>query len=490
LTAEPDEGRLEEQRRALMASLRRTDLTPEQLWIRYFSLGGQVGLTEVEAYLHGMMPLPATQCDLLAHAVNERLDELTRPHRVPYNNHVADDRVPTSGALSVLAGLLDGTRLAPPERLPAIVESACLAVGLRAAVYLVDYEQRYLMPLTGLGGEHREPLGVDTTLPGLVFRSVRTLPAVANGERTLWMPLLDGVERLGVIGFTPEDAADVDRTGLRAQCRWISSLVGHLVVGMTKYGGGLDDVRRRRRRSAAGELIWTMLPPLTAGVGSFVLSGLLEPCYEVGGDAFDYALSETTAGLAIFDAVGHSMRSGFIAAAALAGYRGARHAGEPLERQAEAVDRAIADQFGGRAFSTGVLAEVDVASGRLRYLNAGHPEPLLMRSGKVVKTLGGGHRVPFGLGPGPVTVAEESLQPGDWLVLHTDGVTEARDEHGDWFGEARLVDFLEREAAADRPPPETVRRLVRAVLRHQKGDLQDDATVVLARWTRPGGVTR
>ncbi|MEO6083627.1 MAG: SpoIIE family protein phosphatase [Umezawaea sp.] len=77
--------------------------------------------------------------------------------------------------------------------------------------------------------------------------------------------------------------------------------------------------------------------------------------------------------------------------------------------------------------------------------------------------------MPFGLGPGPVIVAEEALQPDDWLVLRTDGVTEARDEHGDWFGQAHLVDFLEREAAADRPPPETVRRLVRAVLRHQKG---------------------
>jgi hypothetical protein len=445
-------------------------------------------LTEVEAYLHGMMSLPATQCDLLAHAVNERLDELTWPHRVPYN-HVADDREPTSGPLSVLVGLLDGTLLAPPERLPAIVEGACQVVGLGVVVYLVDYEQRHLMPLPGLDGGHRQPLGVDTTLPGLVFRSVRTLSALANGVRTLWVPLLDGVERLGVIGFTPDDPADVDRTGLRSQCRWIASLVGHLVVGMTKYGDALDDVRRRRRRSAAGELVWAMLPPLTAGVGQFVLSGLLEPCYEVGGDAFDYALSDTTAVLAIFDAVGHTMRSGFIAAAALAAFRGARHAGESLAEQAEAIDRTIAEQFGGGAFSTGVLAEVDLASGRLRYLNAGHPEPLVMRSGKVVKPLCGGHRMPFGLGPGPVVVAEEALQPDDWLVLHTDGVTEARDEHGDWFGQARLVDFLEREAAADRPPPETVRRLVRAVLRHQKGALQDDATVLLARWTKPGHVT-
>jgi len=54
--------------------------------------------------------------------------------------------------------------------------------------------------------------------------------------------------------------------------------------------------------------------------------------------------------------------------------------------------------------------------------------------------------------------------------------------NGDFFGEERLVDFLRREAASERPPPETVRRLVQAVMCHQGAVLQDDATVLLARW--------
>jgi serine phosphatase RsbU (regulator of sigma subunit) len=57
-----------------------------------------------------------------------------------------------------------------------------------------------------------------------------------------------------------------------------------------------------------------------------------------------------------------------------------------------------------------------------------------------------------------------------------------RHETGNFFGKERLVDFLRREAASERPPPETVRRLVQAVMRHQRGVLQDDATVLLARW--------
>jgi serine phosphatase RsbU (regulator of sigma subunit) len=102
----------------------------------------------------------------------------------------------------------------------------------------------------------------------------------------------------------------------------------------------------------------------------------------------------------------------------------------------------------------------------------------------VVKQLDRGRRLPFGLGSPELTVGEEVLQPGDWLVLYTDGVTEARDPSGNWFGEARLVEFLRRAAAADQPPPETVRRLTRAVLTHQRGVLQDDASILLASWGR------
>jgi serine phosphatase RsbU (regulator of sigma subunit) len=186
----------------------------------------------------------------------------------------------------------------------------------------------------------------------------------------------------------------------------------------------------------------------------------------------------------MFDAVGHGLPAGLQASAALAGYRSARRDGRGVYDQARAIDDALSTAVPGSGFVTGVVAELDVASGRLRYINAGHPPPLLLRDGRVVRELDRGRRLPFGVETEGLTVAEESLQPGDWLALYTDGVTEARDAAGVWFGEDRLVELLTHEIAAGQPPPETVRRLNHAVLDHQNGLLQDDASILLACWMR------
>jgi hypothetical protein len=474
------------QQQAVASAFTRAELTAEELWLRYFALGGSLGLFEIEGYLHGVLQLPGFDRDVVAHVVNERLDELAWHRRASYSRTVRE-AVPRGAPLTALTTLLEGTELAPPERLPALVAAAGEALGVRLTVYLADYEQRSLRPVPPPGsGTGTTALDVETTLAGRAFRRQEILPAEAEPPR-LWVPLRDGVERLGVLAVEVAAVAELYDPGLRTQCRWAAMLIGHLVVSMTDYGDGLDVVRHRRSRTVAGELIWSILPPLTAGVDGFVVSGAVEPRHAVAGDAFDYALSEDTARLLVLDAVGHDLRSGLLAATAVAAYRAARHTGGGLYEQARMIDETLSGTFGDAAYVTAILAEVDLASGRLRYVNAGHPPPWIMRDGHVVKPLTGGRRLPLGLGPGrEFAVGEERLQPGDWLVLHSDGITEARDTAGEFFGEERLVDFLEREAAAGYPPPETVRRLIQAVSAHQDGRFQDDATVLLARWTDPG----
>jgi serine phosphatase RsbU (regulator of sigma subunit) len=476
----------EEQRQAVGVAYRSAELTLEQLWTRYFALGGCLDVIEVEAFLGGLTTLPATDRDMLAHAVNERLDELRWDRRAPYSR-VIRQRRPATGPLAALVQLIEGAHLAPPERLAALTEGAARALSVDVSVHLVDHDQRELHRLGVSGRQQGPPIPVDGTLPGRVYQRVRTLPAEGEDDARLWVPLLDGAERLGVLEVVLGSAAELHDPVLREQCGWLAALVGHLVASMSQYGDELERARRTRSRSASAELLWQQLPPLTAATGAFTLAGMLEPSYDVGGDAFDYALAEDSVSLAVFDAMGHGMGAALMAAAALAGYRGARRDGRNLHDQVRTIDEAVADNFPGSAFVTGVLAELDVPSGRLRYVSAGHPAPLLLRAGKVVKELSGGRRTPFGLGTAELSVAEEVLQPGDWLVLYTDGVTEARDASGTFFGERRLADLLTREAAAGQPPPETVRRLTHAVLDHQGGLLQDDASILLACWRGDAG---
>ena len=74
------------------------------------------------------------------------------------------------------------------------------------------------------------------------------------------------------------------------------------------------------------------------------------------------------------------------------------------------------------------------------------------------------------------------LEPGDRLLLYTDGITEARSPAGEFFGEQRLGDFISSPLAAGDPAPETVRRLMRRMLAHQADKLQDDASIVVLTW--------
>ena len=86
-----DTHSLDEHQRRLTEAFSAAELSVEELWLRYFAIGGDAGKVEIEAYLAGLMPLPSLQHNILAHAINERLDELG-PRRAPYR----PDSDPTS----------------------------------------------------------------------------------------------------------------------------------------------------------------------------------------------------------------------------------------------------------------------------------------------------------------------------------------------------------------------------------------------------------
>ena len=383
--------------------------------------------------------------------------------------------------LRLVQTFLDRAHLATAGQLPDVVLEAARTLGWTAVLYLVDYEQRLLVPAPVADVPARGPQGIDSTLAGRCFRTVDPVPS-PGGEPVVWLPVVDGADRLGVLEVRAPDGTDPADTTFRERCRLLAHVTGHLIAAKRPYGDGLDQVMRLRRRSVASELLQQILPPLTFACEGFVVSGLLQPAYDVAADAFDYSVVDDVAHLAILDATGHDLDGTLLAAVALTAYRNRRREGHGLEDTAEAIDELVAEHGGGERYATGILAELDLSTGRLRYLNAGHPAPLLMRDGHVVKRLDQARRVLFGLGDSQAQIAQEWLQPGDRIVFYTDGVTEARDTQGHFFGLDRLVERLQWAAAARQPAPETLRRISHDVLDHQGGTLQDDATLLIAEW--------
>ncbi|MGX7827341.1 PP2C family protein-serine/threonine phosphatase [Actinokineospora sp. 24-640] len=376
---------------------------------------------------------------------------------------------------AVLDDIICGAHLSTAERLVALVNSACERVGMSSVIYLADMGQHSLRPVEA----GREDLVVDGTMAGRAFRFTEIVPA----EGVLWMPMVDGTDRVGVLRLElPADADPHDPT-LRARCWTLAGLVGHVVVAKKPYGDLFHRVRRTVPLTVAGELLWQLLPPQTFACAELVVSAVVEPFHGVAGDAFDYAVSDTHAYLALFDATGHDLRAGLLTSTVLAATRNARRAGADLPEIAAAADRALAEEHPTSGFCTAVLIELDLRNGRLHYLLAGHPPPVVLRDNRVVKTFDARPRVPFGVDGPAGGLGTEHLEPGDRLLLYTDGITEARSPSRELFGLDRLVDLTERHESAQLPAPETLRRITHAVLEHQSGTLQDDATLMLVEWS-------
>lgn len=392
--------------------------------------------------------------------------------------------------------LLSASHVASPDELPAIVaDAAALFGGQDVLVYLADLQQRVLVPFQPLNGHNHDefphPLGVDSTVAGRAFQHMEPLTQSAvtrdDGDFTrVWLPLLNGTERLGVLGLTLPTTAVADPPGMGRLLRF-TSVVAELVMTKTLYGDSIVRARRTSPMTLAAEIQWSLLPPLTFTNESVTVAGGLEPAYEVAGDSLDYAVDAGIARFAVFDGMGHGIVSAQLISLVVAAYRNARRSGQSLTDTAAHIESAVNDVFRVESFATGLLCELDTSTGRLTWISAGHHEPLLLRSGKLVRALELEPLLPLGLNQGlaqtsSATVGSEQLQPGDKLLLYTDGVTEARSPDGDFFGQERLVDLVVRNLAAGLPAPETMRRVVHALLDHQAGDLDDDATLLLVEW--------
>ncbi|MFJ9038868.1 PP2C family protein-serine/threonine phosphatase [Streptomyces sp. NPDC102406] len=380
---------------------------------------------------------------------------------------------------SVLCEFLADPHNAPLD-LPTAVERCAKALGLQnAVVYLADLQQRQLAPLN----EVTPTLPIDDSLAGWTYRteSLRVEESQLGGM-TAWLPMVDGAERIGVLAV---HSPSLDPVSLR-RGRTLAHLCAMMITSKRSYKDTYVRRARTRPMELPAEMLRAYLPPRTIGTTHAVSTAVMEPAYEVGGDAFDHALTETTLHAGIMDAMGHDLASGLTTVVSLAACRNARRTGADLPELVESVDTALTRWLPDQ-FCTAILCQLDLATGGLRWVNCGHPAPLLIRDERLMRDamareadppLG----LPASLAPTARRVHEMDLEPGDRVLMYTDGVTEARTPHGDELGLDRFADYVIRATAAGELAPETLRRLIHSIVDAQDNRLRDDATIVMFEW--------
>jgi len=350
-----------------------------------------------------------------------------------------------------LARLLRRAQTKSPEDVIGnLAEGASIISGRDLVLYLIDYEQQSLQPTPEVlsSGEPVPPASVVGTMVGRCFATQALLEAPSEQGISLWVPVSERAERLGVLTLVVDELDD-DGRELAEELGLLAAL---LVLAASSY---CDRFHLQRRRVDLNLL---------------------------NGDVMS---------VAVFDAMGHGLPSSIISGLAVGAYRHARRTGVPLDELFSTMDHAVAGLMGD-TFATALAAELDITTGTLAWVSAGHPAPIVVRDGSVLAGVEHQPALPLGLRmidqQDAVAPAQLALQPGDHVLLYTDGVVEARSPDGEEFGLTRLMDLFVRESGSGLLASEVLRRLVHACLEFQGGRLRDDATLLLLEWAGPSSM--
>ena len=272
-------------------------------------------------------------------------------------------------------------------------------------------------------------------------------------------------------------------------------------VSRSKLAATLDRVRARlakqtdlERDVAAGSAVQSqMWPGALPAVPGFDCAAASLPARGVGGDFYDlFSLSDRSGGsldpppvwaMLLGDASGKGVAAGLVASAVQARvHTAARLANLAPAALMAAVDRDVYGTTDGARYATAIYATLDAEMRRLSLVNAGHPAVLIADGSTLTRLEASGPALGL-ISAGQFTTHDITLEPGALLVAYTDGVSEARNEDDDEFGDERLASLL--AAHGQMPAAQLCSGILDAVRRHRGSRQdQDDVTVLVVRSLR------
>ncbi len=250
-------------------------------------------------------------------------------------------------------------------------------------------------------------------------------------------------------------------------------------VEAAKVAGEMEAAREIQMGMLPGPEALAALPP------QIDLMAVLEPAQSIGGDLYDaFLVAEDRLFFMIGDVTGKGVPASLFMALSKALTRSAMLRGDPeFETAVLTANMEISRENSAEMFVTGILGLIDLATGEMALVNAGHDDPILLRKNTPPAELrleGGPPLCVMEDFPYPVETA--TLAPGDLMVMTTDGVTEARDPAGDLFGHDRLMDTL-GQIGQPATANDTVSAVVTAVRNFESGGAaSDDLTVMAIRY--------
>jgi serine phosphatase RsbU (regulator of sigma subunit) len=299
----------------------------------------------------------------------------------------------------------------------------------------------------------------------------------ASGSR--WLVVVPVSERGEAVGLLEMVLPQEPGERVLDYLRSAGHLMAFVLIANRRHTDLFEWGQRSVPLTLSAEIQRRLLPQsFTVESGPLTVAGWLEPAATIAGDTFDYSLNRDVLHLSVTDAMGHGVSSALLATLLVGSARNSRRQGLSLPETAHRANRAITEHApSGDGFVTGLLLRIHLDSARVEVVNAGHEPPFLLR-GERLQQLDLAADLPFGILPDEIyDVRELTLQPGDRLVIVTDGMLDRNAARLN----LRAVLFEGRGLH----PREAVRDLADAVVLASRGRIEDDATVLMLDWHGP-----
>jgi sigma-B regulation protein RsbU (phosphoserine phosphatase) len=372
-----------------------------------------------------------------------------------------------------------------------------------AAALAVDYAAECVVE-SPIAGRHVGPQAVESGLRA-VFSAFPDIHVhwdelLIDGNRAVSIGRTEGTNTGGLMGLPPtgkpfsisvvvlytfgDDCKIVHERRMYDFSRLLLHLVEDSVPaieGPRLYRELMARAQHELDLKIAGEIQRALLPQSLYRATGFEVAAASVPCRAIGGDFFDYfTLPDGAFAFVLGDVSGKGVPAALLAAVLQGIFTANAHRSlEPANAISQANEALMRRAIRAR-FATSVYAVLS-PDGRLAYCNAGHNPPILVhRSG--VRRLDAGGPIMGALEQATFDDETVPLQPGDLLVVFSDGVTEARNSDGEDFGEERLLACVERHRAL--APEALLKSLLDAVQRFSPDPaLRDDCTVLVLRYS-------